>query len=189
MVVSHTLSNVKYEVNIMERNILDIYKQFSDAKIKEDLARKAFPYSVMMQHINGDFNISTFIRNGNAFGVDRIFYYGQRKWDRRGAVGTHNYKQLDHLTSVDNIQALRTHYRFVAIENSVDGALPLHSFEPAAKDLYIFGEESQGITQDVLDLCDKFVYIPQYGSVRSLNVGTASGIIMNFVSDFFQKRC
>lgn len=169
----------------MNKNVLDEYKDLSDAKIKEDLVRKSFPYAVMMQHVNGDFNISTFIRNGNAFGVERIFYYGQRKWDRRGAVGTHNYKQLDHLNTIDDIKSLRSKYRFVAIENGVDGAIPLQSFEPVEHDLYIFGEESQGITAEVLEMCDKFVYIPQYGSVRSLNVGTASGIIMNYISSVF----
>ena len=44
-------------------NVIDQYKKWEVAKIKEDLERKSFPYSIMMQHINGDFNISTFIRN------------------------------------------------------------------------------------------------------------------------------
>ena len=43
----------------------------------------------------------------------------------------------------------------------------------------VFGQEQIGIPQDILlDLCDDVVYIKQYGSVRSLNVGTASGIAM-----------
>jgi tRNA G18 (ribose-2'-O)-methylase SpoU len=172
----------------MNRNVLDSYALFSDAQIKEDLTRKSFPYAVMMQHINGDFNISTFIRNGNAFGVERIFYYGKRKWDRRGAVGTHNYKQLDHLDGLEEIDGLREKYRFVAVENGVQSAIPLHEFVPAVNDLYIFGEESQGISSEILSMCEACVYIPQYGSVRSLNVGTASGILMHHVSLFFKNK-
>ena len=42
----------------------------------------------------------------------------------------------------------------------------------------IFGEESQGLTEEMLKLCDYAVEITQYGSVRSLNVGTSSGIVM-----------
>jgi tRNA G18 (ribose-2'-O)-methylase SpoU len=36
----------------------------------------------------------------------------------------------------------------------------------------------------MLELCDKFVYIEQYGSVRSLNAAVASSIAMN---DFVMK--
>jgi tRNA G18 (ribose-2'-O)-methylase SpoU len=168
-------------------NVIDQYKEMENAKIKEDLQRKSFPYAIMMQHVNGDFNISTFIRNGNAFGVERIFYWGKRQWDRRGAVGSHNYKQLDHLKSEDDIISLKEHYRFVAIENNIIyPCKDLHTFQPQPNDLYIFGEESKGIEDWVLDICDEYVYIPQFGSVRSLNVGTASGIIMNYVTNYFK---
>jgi len=168
-------------------NVIDNYKGWDAAKVKEDLARKAFPYSIMMQHIQGDFNISTFIRNGNAFGVKDIYYYGQRKWDRRGAVGTHNYKQLTHLSSFDQILALKDNYTLVAVENTLPNSTPIYDFKLKENLLFIFGEEMQGISQEVLDICDYSVHIPQYGSVRSLNVGTASGIIMNHASNYFFK--
>jgi tRNA G18 (ribose-2'-O)-methylase SpoU len=165
-----------------DKNVIDAYKGWDTILVKEDLERKALPYSVMMQHIQGDFNISTFIRNGNAFGVREIYYYGKRKWDRRGAVGTHNYKQLTHLDSFEEIKALKDSHRFIAIENGVPNALSINDFTPKPNDLFIFGEEMMGISQEVLALCDLCVYIPQYGSVRSLNVGTASGILMQYIS-------
>ena len=167
-------------------NVINQYKEWTVSKIKEDLVRKSFPYAVMMQHINGDFNISTFIRNGNAFGAKEIFYWGKKKWDRRGAVGCHNYKQLTHISSFEDIKSLKQKYRFVGIDNNIEKeTLSLKNFIPCKNDLYIFGEEGSGITQDVLDICDAFVCIDQFGSVRSLNVGTASGIIMNHAASYF----
>lgn len=171
----------------MIKNVIDDYKQWETVKIKEDLDRKSFPYAIMMQHIQGDFNISTFVRNGNAFGVKELFYYGKRKWDRRGAVGTHNYKQLTHLDSYEEIANLKSKYRLIAIENSVENPTKINDFIPQENDLFIFGEEMMGISDEVLKLCDMCVYIPQFGSVRSLNVGTASGIIMNHVSSYFSQ--
>lgn len=172
----------------MNQNVIDCYKGWDVIKVREDLERKAFPYSVLMQHIDGDFNISTFVRNGNAFGVDKLYYFGQRHWDRRGAVGAHNYKQLHHLANFADLEALAQHHRFVAIENSVAGALPLNEFKPQIGDIYFFGEESNGLIPEVLGLCKTCVYIPQFGSVRSLNVGTASGIVMNAVSSWFSTQ-
>lgn len=167
-------------------NVINEYKTWSTAKIKEDLDRKSFPYSIMMQHINGDFNISTFIRNGNAFGAKEIFYLGKRKWDRRGAVGCHNYKQLTHLKDIEDFLSLKEKYRLIGIDNNLErNAIELNNFEPNENDLYIFGEEGSGILEEILDACEKLVYIKQFGSVRSLNVGTASGIIMNYAASFF----
>ena len=44
--------------------------------------------------------------------------------------------------------------------------------------LLIFGEEGKGLTDEMLDLADDIVMIEQFGSVRSLNAGTSSGIAM-----------
>ena len=44
--------------------------------------------------------------------------------------------------------------------------------------LMCFGQESVGLSQEVLDFCCDIVYISQDGSVRSLNVGCASAIAM-----------
>lgn len=52
------------------------------------------------------------------------------------------------------------------------------------KTLICLGQESTGLPQEIIEKCHKLVYIPQYGSVRSLNVGTAAGIAMY---DFVRK--
>ena len=44
--------------------------------------------------------------------------------------------------------------------------------------IMIFGEEGIGLSEEMLSLADHVVSITQYGSVRSMNVGTTSGIAM-----------
>lgn len=160
-------------------NVVDCYKTWEVSEIKADVQKNTFPYAVMMQHIQGDYNISTLIRNANAFGAAQVYYYGRRKWDRRGAVGTHHYTDLSYLDSIENIISLKEKYHFVGVENNIEGAKNINDYTPRKNTLFIFGEENSGIEKKVLDLCDEIIYIPQYGSVRSLNVGTCSGIIMN----------
>ena len=45
--------------------------------------------------------------------------------------------------------------------------------------ILVFGQEQVGIPEKFLKIADEIAYIPQYGTVRSLNVGTASGIAMH----------
>ena len=45
--------------------------------------------------------------------------------------------------------------------------------------LLVFGQEQVGVPKEFIEVADDIAYIPQYGTVRSLNVGTASGIAMH----------
>ncbi len=170
-------------------NIIDKYKwdrltKWTTELVKEDLQRTAFPCAVLMENFAGDFNIGTVIRNANAFNAKEVFYLGMRHYDKRGTVGTHHYTNITHLRSVEELSKLKEHYTLVGIENSVSGAVSLGDFKWPNNPLLIIGEEGVGITPQTLALCDHCVYIPQYGSVRSLNAGVASGIVLN---DFVTK--
>lgn len=164
----------------MNRNVLDKYAQWSVDLIREDVRKSTLAYACLMSHVEGDFNMSTAIRNANAFGCKELFYFGQKRWDKRGSVGTHHYSLVTHLKDIDAIKALKADYRFVAIECNINrNCVSLYNYKIQPNTLFIFGEESKGLSDDILDLCDDYVYIPMIGSVRSLNVGTASGILMS----------
>jgi tRNA G18 (ribose-2'-O)-methylase SpoU len=49
----------------------------------------------------------------------------------------------------------------------------------------VFGQEGPGVPKPLLARADATVFIPQFGSMRSLNVGVASGIAMY---DWHAKR-
>jgi tRNA G18 (ribose-2'-O)-methylase SpoU len=71
----------------------------------------------------------------------------------------------------------RDGYRIVAIDNVGDSQI-INEYLWTNKSVMVFGEEGRGLSDEVLEFADDIVYIQQYGSVRSLNVGTASGIVM-----------
>ena len=76
----------------------------------------------------------------------------------------------------------------MAIENTVPSAIDLVNAKYSRPPLFILGEEGVGITPETLELCEKFVYISMYGSVRSLNAAVAGSIVMNeFVTKHLQK--
>jgi tRNA G18 (ribose-2'-O)-methylase SpoU len=161
-------------------NVLNKYAGWTTELIREDVQKNTLPYACMMSHVEGDFNISTALRNANAFGCKEFFYFGTKKWDRRGSVGTYHYSNITHLKTFEDIKELKNTYRFVAIECNIDrNCKSIFDYKIQPNTLFIFGEETKGLDNDILDLCDDYVYIPMIGSVRSLNVGTASGILMS----------
>ena len=164
------------------RNVIDRYKNWSTESIRRDLQRTANPFAVCMEHWQGDFNISTLIRNANAFNAKKVYYLGKKKYDRRGTVGAHHYVDLVFLNSgISELVELKNEYTIVAIDNNVPNTHKLGEFDWNILEkppLMVFGEEGVGLTDETLKIADYNIEIPQYGSVRSLNVGTSSGILM-----------
>jgi tRNA G18 (ribose-2'-O)-methylase SpoU len=167
---------------LWKRNVIDKYKNWPTDAIRKDLQETANPFSVCMEHWQGDFNISTLIRNSNAFNARRVYYLGKKRFDRRGAVGTHHYVDINYLDDDYNrLVDLKKEYTIVAVDNNISNTHKLGEFDWLSLEkppLMLFGEEGIGLTTSALEIADYCVEIPQYGSVRSLNVGTSSGILM-----------
>ena len=58
-----------------KRNVQDKYKGWLTELIREDVQRKKYPFSVLMQQLEHDFNIGSVIRNADIFGAKEVFYY------------------------------------------------------------------------------------------------------------------
>lgn len=166
------------------RNVVDLYKYWTVDAIKADLRTKHNNFSVLITNKFHEFNIGSVIRNANAFCATEVIVYGRKKFDRRGAVGSHLYVDLKHVKFTDQLDL--TGKVVVGVDN-LDRAVPIETFEwPKEHVVLAFGQEGTGLTEEIIELCDHMVYISQYGSIRSLNVGCASAIAMY---DYCRKMC
>lgn len=175
----HPISTLEYD----KRNIIDRYKHWANENILQDLATKRFNYSVLAYNLGYDYNIATVVRNSNAFMADKVYIWPRRRWDKRGAVGTYHYTEVKHVTQLDSLDEIHPGAIWIAIDN-VGDAQDINDFEwPTDKHIILcVGQESSGLPKEVLDKCQHTLYIKQYGTVRSLNVGTASGLAMFMVT-------
>ena len=165
-------------------NVADHFKDKTVEEIKTILRSTAHPFAVCMEHLIGDFNMATVIRNANGFNAQKVYYVGDKKWDRRGAVGVHNYTDIEWLPTMEDFLKLKEQYVIVGIDN-VPGSVAITSHTWKKNTLMVFGEEGTGLTPGMQALCEAIVYIPMFGSVRSFNCGTSSGIAMyDFVSRY-----
>lgn len=176
-------------------NVVDSLKHLPVEEIKSHCTNTAINAAVAMMHVSSDFNLSTVLRNANFFGFKEVFYIGGKKsWDRRGAVGTQNYTDLLYFKQEEDfLTYIKDKYTLIAVENNI----PQYQFKTInliddtnafgfiKNPVFMFGEEQLGIPDSLLDKSARIVTIPCYGSVRSVNVGTASGIVMGF----YRKYC
>lgn len=168
-------------------NVIEEYKGLSVDEIKAELAKTVLPVGLFMTQIEKDFNISTLIRNANAFGAKEVFYFGHKRFDRRGAVGTYNYTDVKYLETIDQVISLKEKYYFVAVDIIPGVSKPMEEYIWRPNTLMFFGEEQEGLPTWILQMCNDIVHITQRGSVPSLNVGTASGIALYDYSIKYQE--
>ncbi|MGI8459008.1 MAG: TrmH family RNA methyltransferase [Propionibacteriaceae bacterium] len=161
------------------RNVADGYRYWRLEAIVADLDRHRHPLHIAIQNWEHDFNIGSMVRTANAFNVARVHIVGRRRWNRRGAMVTDRYLQVQHHPDVaDLTAALRAdRVALVGVDN-LPGSVPLEGVELPERVCLVFGSEGPGLTPEMVTACDQLVAITQYGSTRSLNAGAAAAVAM-----------
>ena len=162
------------------RNLIDKFKGLPNEEIVAELDKSRIPLEIAIENLAHDFNIGTVVRNANAFNVARVHIIGKRKYNRRGAMVTDKYLHIDHFPTVEEFisDAHKRGMKVVAVDNNRPESKPLASTKLVPNSILVFGSESDGISQELLDAADQAFYIEQLGSTRSINVGCASAIAM-----------
>lgn len=161
------------------RNVVNEYKGLPLEDIVADLDTKRISLEIAVENISRDFNMGTIIRTANAFNVAKVHVIGSKQWNKRGAMKTDAYLHIKyHRTVEDFYEAMHASKKEVVAVDIVDGAMPLHEATFTQNTVLVFGAEGPGLSNELLAGAHKVVYIEQFGSTRSINVGVAAGVVM-----------
>ncbi|MCI7550931.1 MAG: TrmH family RNA methyltransferase [Actinomycetaceae bacterium] len=175
----------RYDAELLEqgdrRNVVDKYRYWTLDAIKADLDTSRSALHIAIENLAHDLNIGSIVRTGNAFNVGGVHIVGRHKWNKRGAMVTNRYlHEFYHSTPADLHEWAREHdYTLVAVDN-MEGSTQLETTPLPERCLLVFGQEQNGISPELLGLCEQAVYIPQFGSTRSMNVAAAAAIAMHW---------
>ena len=123
--------------------------------------------------------MGTIIRNANAFNAKCVHIVGKKQWNKRGAMATDKYLDIYYYKDLEEFKKYlnRSNKKLYAVD-IIPGAKPLGDAKFDLNGIFAFGSEKNGLTKEMLDLSDEVIFIEQFGSTRSVNVGVASGIMM-----------
>ncbi len=144
------------------------------------------PLVVVLDEVRSLHNIGAVFRTSDAFLVNRIYLCGitatpphpEMHKTALGAEYTVDWKYMTR--TQDAVQELHKEgYTVLAIEQCKGSTLLDNlSLEKNKKYAIIMGNEVKGVQQEVVDLCDGCIEIPQYGTKHSLNVSVTAGIVL-----------
>ena len=142
---------------------------------------------LLAHNVRSLWNVGSFFRTCDAFGVERIYLTGYtghplRTEISKVAIGAEQSVPWEHHGDpLPVLQALKEEgWQLLALEITPD-ALPLTNVQPSDRICLIVGHELAGIPDEIIVLCDTVACIPMLGSKESLNVAVAAGIALHWL--------
>lgn len=153
----------------------------------EEFAHAArIPVTVILDNVRSANNVGSFFRTCDAFAVERLLLCGitgtpPSRELHKTALGAENTVPWSYYgETAEAVTVMKgSGYRVIAVEQ-VEGAVMLDEFVPEADVEYalVFGNEVDGVSQSVADMCDGGIEIPQAGTKHSLNVAVSAGAVL-----------
>lgn len=141
---------------------------------------------VVLDNIRSAQNVGSFFRTCDAFGVEKIFLCGitaapPNKEILKTALGaTESVNWEYYENTLDCINSLNKEDLEILCIEQTQNSILLNDFNPKFEKtlVLIFGNEVDGVAQNVINLSNGVIEIPQFGTKHSLNVSVAAGIVI-----------
>lgn len=143
------------------------------------------PVIVILDDVRSMHNVGSVFRTGDAFAVEAIYLCGytpappHRDIHKTALGATETVKWQHFAKNTDAIQAAKdAGYKIYAIEQA-HNSISLEQFDwQGDKIALVFGNEVTGVSDEVLQLADACIEIPQWGSKHSLNISVSAGVVL-----------
>jgi 23S rRNA (guanosine2251-2'-O)-methyltransferase len=166
--------------------------ELNRASIDEFKAQKKLPVAVVLDNVRSMHNIGSIFRTSDGFAVEQICLCGitaqppHREIEKTALGATQSVNWLYFEDTLQAVEHLRNQgYQIIAIEQA-ENSIMLNTFTPTADKKYalIFGNEVNGVSDEVMQKIDACIEIPQFGTKHSFNIVVSAGIVL---WDFFSK--
>lgn len=165
----------KLTMEELERLTVDEFKESSK-----------LPVVIVLDNIRSQHNIGSIFRTADAFRISCIHLCGitatppNREIQKTALGATESVEWKYFENTKDSLDVLKKEgYQLIAIEQA-EGSTHVNDFKPEEykKHALIFGNEVHGVDDEIMELCDGCLEIPQYGTKHSLNVSVSAGIVI-----------
>ncbi|WP_031427982.1 TrmH family RNA methyltransferase [Flavimarina sp. Hel_I_48] len=169
-----------------EKDLLAYLESFVTPRRKELFetvaATRTYHLTVAVEDVGHLHNTSAVMRSCEAFGVQDMHVIEDRfgrRIDREIAMGAQKWTTVHrHSSSMEALGMLREKgYRIVATSPHKKEQT-LANFKWNKPTALFFGSEAKGLSAEVMEAADDFIYIPTYGFTESLNISVSAAIII-----------
>ncbi|MCL4550297.1 MAG: RNA methyltransferase [Bacteroidetes bacterium] len=141
------------------------------------------PVYVVLNSIRSSYNVGSIFRTSDGAMIQKLFLCGYtphppKKEVLKTALGSQNSVDWEYAKNAKDVitELKKSGVKICALELT-ETSVPHYNL---TKEIFpmalLIGNEITGVSQELLDMCDLSIEIPQYGIKQSLNVAVAYGI-------------
>ncbi len=156
-------------------------------------AARRFPVTFLLENIRSLYNVGSIFRTADGALLEKLYLCGytgfppRREIDKTALGSTQSVPWGYHADAREAANGLRGEgYQLIALEHtnrSVDYTKAAYRFPLCL----IMGNEVEGVTEEMVALCDMAVEIPMYGIKQSLNVAVAGGVMAYYLINLYNS--
>lgn len=166
--------------------------ELNRASVEEFKQQEKLPVAVVLDNVRSMHNVGSVFRTSDGFAVEQVCLCGitgqppHREIEKTALGATQSVTWTYYAETLQAVEALRNQgYQIIAVEQAEQSVM-LNNFIPQSNQKYalIFGNEVNGVADEVMSQIDTCLEIPQFGTKHSFNIVVSAGIVL---WDFFAK--
>lgn len=143
-------------------------------------------FVIVLDNVRSQSNVGSIFRTADAFLTDSIYLCGitatppHREIQKTALGATESVPWKYFVKTSDAIAELKSRgFSILGIEQA-EGSVQLQDLKITEGEKYalVFGHEVNGVDQDIVNMCDHCVEIPQFGTKHSFNIAISVGIVL-----------
>ena len=153
-------------------------------KLYAVLSRRQPDITVVLENVFDPHNISAVMRTCDAVGVQDIFILNTRiprhkKWGAKSSSSAAKWLTVHQYENVEEcFYTLRKRYSKILTTHLSADAISLYEINMTESIALVFGNEHNGVSEEIRALADGNFVIPQAGIIRSLNISVACAVTL-----------
>lgn len=164
--------------------LIKVPKLPDESDLKNDIAKINTPFVLILDNIEDPRNLGACLRSADAAGVDCVIIPKHKSASltpvaKKTAAGAADSLKIYQVTNiVKALEILKDNGVWVSGTDLAEGSKSIYQSDLKGALAIVLGNEGKGIRPLVRKHCDFHIHIPMHGTVQSLNVSVATGIVL-----------
>jgi tRNA (guanosine-2'-O-)-methyltransferase len=148
------------------------------------LHKRQHDITVVLENVFDPHNISAVMRTCDAVGVQDIYVLNtkiprHKKWGAKSSSSAAKWLTIHQYDNAEEcFSSLRKRYSTILTTHLSSDAVSLYAVDFTKSIALVFGNEHEGVSEDIRNLADGNFIIPQVGIIRSLNISVACAVTL-----------
>lgn len=151
-------------------------------KLLKVISQRQFNLTVILENVHDPHNISAVMRTCDAVGIQEVYVLNTKiempkKWGKRSSSSALKWLTILTYNNLDEcISDVRKKYSKIYTTHLADDSIQLHEINFLESIALVFGNEKDGVSNEMRNIADGNFIIPQVGIIQSLNISVACAV-------------